>query len=153
MKTAFIVFAFLLELLASASADTYKLGAGTVGGEHRCASPKALTRLTDFVAKEPKITIGHGQMTATTDKPRGADRVVVDSHGVVHTGFWHGALIDNGKAVDNGAILLEIVIDTYGWATSQSGNKHQPEATIRIAQTFDGATCIEEWHGNAELVH
>lgn len=138
----------LLALTGFASADTYKLGAGTVGGEHRCATPRAKARLTDFVAKDPRVTIGHGQMTVTTDKPRGADRIIVGLHGVVHTGFWEGKPDDNG-----GVTLLEIVIDTYGEATSSDGNKHQPEATIRIAQTFDGATCVEEWHGKADAVH
>lgn len=139
---------WVLLLCSIADADTYKLGAGITGGEHRCASPKTKTRLTDFVAKDPKVTVGHGQMTVTTDTAWGADRIVVGSKGVVFTGFW-----DAKPDPDGAMILMEIVLDTYGWATSQDGDKHQPEAVIRIAKTFDGATCIEEWYGKADLVH
>lgn len=148
MNISIVKILLALCMITSASyADTYKLGAGITGGEHRCASPKTKTRLTDFIAKDPKVTVGHGQMTVTTDTAWGADRIVV-SKGVVFTGFW-----DAKPDLDGATILMEIVLDTYGWATSQDGDKHQPEAVIRIAKTFDGATCIEEWHGKADLVH
>jgi len=145
----YIIVIFLAVAIASYSrADTYRLGAGATGGERRCASPRTKTRLTDFVAKGPRVTVGHGQMTVTIDDaPWGADRLVVGSKGVVHTGFWHAK-----PDPDGAAILMEIVVDTYGEATSPSGDEHQPEAIIRIAKTFDGATCVEEWHGKASAV-
>jgi hypothetical protein len=156
-------------ITSAASADTYKLGKGIVGGEHRCAVPAAKARLTNLVdprdaknkpivALQPRITIGHDQMTLWSKdisrkeedvgKTYGADRVIVGAKDVVHTGFWEG------KPDDKGAVTtVEIVIDTFGHPTGATGGEHQPEATIRIALTFDGATCIEEWHGNADLVH
>jgi len=158
----------LLCLIASASyADTYKLGTGVVGGAHRCAVPAAKARLTNLldprdednkpiVALQPRITIGHDQMTLFSaevgsknknGRTYGADRVVVGSKGVVHTGFWEGRPDDKGAVT-----IVEIVIDTFGHNVHATGGEHQPEATIRIALTFEGATCIEEWHGKADLV-
>lgn len=135
----FIVIGMVAALAHGAHADTYKLGHGNVvQGDHRCASPKALARLTDFIAKDPKITIGHGQMTVTAgDKVSSADNVI----GFI--GFWHSKEDSNGAS-----ITMELSLEPYGWCTKSQTCDAKPDVAIRIAQTYAGATCVEQWRGD-----
>lgn len=137
------VVALLAVLGSVASADTFKFehDKGRMVEAHAgsCASPSATKRLTDFVAKDLKITIGKSQMTVLAgDVTSAADRVINN------VGEW---LFPPGA---NGASITVLVdINALGWCTeSKTCATHTPTVRIAIIQRYKGGECYEAWNGD-----
>lgn len=148
MRTCAIALSLLI--CSVASADTFRLKSSKgslIKHDHRCASPKATKRLTDFIDKTPQITIGHDQMTANVGAGSGAEisgaDVVLDQDGYTW-GWWH--------LTDMLTVIIYIHPHHDDWCKDAHRCKQDADATIYIIQRFDDATCYEEWRGIGEVL-
>lgn len=137
-----IVVIAALAVASVASAETYRFDHAKGRLEHhdhRCASPKAEKRLMDFVELDPKITVGHDQMTVTTaSSTSSADSVV----------GWVGRWL---LPKDATGAQLTVLVDVMrvGWCTeSRTCASSVPTVRVSIIQRFDGAECYESWLGD-----
>ncbi len=138
---------WLLAVLCSvAGADTFRFdharGHLDKTHDHRCASPKATKRLLDFVNLDPKITVGHDQMTVTT-KDGEADHVSSADSVAGNVGRW---LLP--KDVSGGQLTVLVDVLPFGWCTKAATCAPVPEVKVSIIQRFDGAECYESWRGD-----
>lgn len=139
---------WLLAVLCSvASADTFRFdharGHLDKVHDHRCANPRAVKRLTDFVELDPKITIGHDQMTVTTKNTDGSDHVTSADSVFGSVGRWVIA-----KDPTGGTLTVLVDVTPFGWCTKAATCAPVPEMKISIIQRFDGAECYESWRGD-----
>lgn len=164
------VLLVILCLCSVGSADTFKfdhLKGHQDKHDHRCASPKATKRLIDFVNLDPKITIGHDQMTVTTKESTSAADQVIDAtkladkensaiaadiaivgaatYAVGSVGRW--VLKD---PVSGGQIIVLVDVLPFGWCTKATTCSPVPEMKLAIIQRYDGGECYESWHGDGE---
>lgn len=129
-------------LAGASSAETYRFDHAKGHLEkhdHRCASPKAEKRLLDFVGKDPKITVGHDQMTVTTaESSSSADSAVG------RIGRW---ILPKDAAGAQLTVLVDVL--PIGWCTeSRTCASSVPTVRVSIIQRFDGAECYESWLGD-----
>lgn len=129
MKTLTI----LLALCGVSWAETYRFVDGApTQHDHRCASPKAIHRILDLVARS-SITLGHDQATLTIgDTPLGADELF--------GAYSRYAVTD--------ALTVIVRLDPIDCTRADCSQVH---AEVSIIQRWEGATCYERWAGNAEL--
>lgn len=141
-----LIIAALAALSSAAHAETFRFDhekGHLEQHDHRCASPLAKKRLTDFVAKDLRITVGHEQMTVVTKNPdttSSADSVA----GTV--GRWMFP-----KDAVGAQLTVVVNVMPFGWCST--GSKATtcdpvPEVKISIIQRFDGAECYESWRGD-----
>lgn len=137
------VLLVLCVLASVASADTFKFDhvKGHMVAAHTgsCASPMATKRLTDFVEKDLKITVGKDQMTVLAgDVTSAADRVVGN------VGEWVFPPGANGAS-----ITVLVYVNALGWCTeARTCATHTPTVRIAIIQRYHGGECYEAWTGD-----
>lgn len=137
------VLASVTSVALPVSADTFKFdhdkGRMIEAHANSCASPKATKRLTDFVAKDLKITVGKGQMTVLAgDVTSSADRVINN------VGEWLFAPDANGAS-----LTVLVHVDTLGWCTeARTCAAHTPTVRVAIIQRYKGSECYEAWTGD-----